>query len=109
MNNRLRILIVSDSPCLPTGLAETTRIIFSTLLDLYPDCYELHQVALFHCYAVTSLRWPVYPTEALTTSSNEFEFAADDKYGQRTAVRVIKELQPDIVFAFGDPHRVIHL
>lgn len=60
MDGRIRILIVTDSPVLPSGLAETTRLIFSTLLDRHPDQYDLHQVGLCHCYAVTRPRWPIY-------------------------------------------------
>lgn len=52
-STRIKILIVTDSPILPTGLAETTRLIFANLLALHPQDYEIRQLGLFQCYAVT--------------------------------------------------------
>jgi len=106
---KTRILIVTDSPVLPSGMAEATRLIFSTLLDKYPDRYELHQVGLFHCYAVAKPRWPIYPTMAGKGPDGRLRFAPEDKYGQKTAPGCIARLKPDIVFGFGEPQRVAHL
>jgi hypothetical protein len=64
MGTKIRILIVTDSVVLPPGMAEATRLIFGELLDSYPEQYEIHQVGLFHCYAVTRPRWPIHPTAA---------------------------------------------
>jgi hypothetical protein len=77
---RTRILIVTDSPLLPSGLAETTRLIFSGLLDHYPDQYELHQIGICHCYAVTQPRWPVYPTIAVK-GPNGLRWLPEDRFG----------------------------
>ncbi len=109
MSGKTRILIVTDSPVLPSGLAETTRLLFEALLDRYPEVYELHQVALFHCYAVTTPRWPVYPTEAGRTADGQVCFAPDDRYGQKTFPKIAERLRPDLVFGFGEPHRLLHL
>ncbi len=109
MSGKTRILIVTDSPVLPSGLAETTRLIFGGLLDRYPEAYELHQVGLFHCYAVTKPRWPVYPTEAGRTADGQVCFAPDDRYGQKTFPKIAGRLRPDLVFGFGEPHRLLHL
>ncbi len=109
MEKKTRILIVTDSPVLPSGMAETTRLIFSTLLDKYPQQYELHQIGLFHCYAVTTPRWPIYPTTAAKGPDGQLRFAPEDKYGQKTFPKYAAKLQPDIVFAYGEPQRVSHL
>ena len=109
MSRKTRILIVTDSAVLPTGMAEATRLIFGALLDAYPSDYELHQVGLFHCYAVTQPRWPIYPTAACKGPDGKLRFDPNDKYGQRTAPQQIRKLKPDIVFAFGEPQRVMHL
>src|SRR3989442_8155759 len=109
MDKRTRILIVTDSPVLPSGMAEATRLIFSTLLDKYPEKYELHQIGLFHCYAVTTPRWPIYPTMTSKGPDGHVRFAPEDRYGQNTFSKCVAKLQPDIVFAFGDPQRVFHL
>jgi glycosyltransferase involved in cell wall biosynthesis len=109
MENKTRILIVTDSPVLPSGMAETTRLIFSTLLDCHPDQYELHQVGLFHCYAVTQARWPIYPTQAARGPDGQTRFVPEDKYGQRTFPKCAARVQPDIVFGYGEPQRVAHL
>ncbi len=109
MEAKTRILIVTDSPVLPSGMAETTRLIFSTLLDRYPDQYELHQIGLFHCYAVTTPRWPIYPTLAAKGPDGQLRFVPEDKYGQKTFPKHVAKLQPDIVFGYGEPQRVAHL
>ncbi len=99
---RLKILVVGDSPALPTGVAETTRLIFQNLLRKFTESYERHQVGLFHCYAVTELMWPVQAT-ALQEANGTGRFDPEDQYGQRKFPRVAAEVRPDIVFAFGDP------
>jgi glycosyltransferase involved in cell wall biosynthesis len=90
-------------------MAETTRLIFSTLQRDFPGEYELHQIALFHCYAVTAPEWPVYPTRAGKGADGNFRFLPEDKYGQKTFPEIAGKIKPDIVFAFGDPQRVFHL
>jgi glycosyltransferase involved in cell wall biosynthesis len=109
MDKKTRILIVTDSPVMPTGLAETTRLIFSTLLDRFRDQYDLHQVGICHCYAVTQPRWPIYPTMAVKGPDKELRWMPEDRYGQKTFCKVLAKVQPDIVFGFGEPHRVKHL
>ncbi len=109
MTKRIKILIVTDSPALPTGLAETTRLIFSNLLAKYPDQYEIHQIGLFQCYAVTTPQWPVYPTMTFKNRQGTLEFTPEDKYGHKTFLRLLPKVQPEIVFAFGDPQTVLYL
>ncbi len=109
MDWKIRILIVTDSPVLPTGLAETTRLIFSTLLDKYPEQYELHQVGICHCYAVTRPRWPIYPTMAVKGPDKELRWMPEDRFGQKTFRKMVARVRPEIVFGFGEPQRVEHL
>src|SRR6266446_5572779 len=109
MPYKCRILIVTDSPLLPTGLAETTRLIFCNLIRKYPEFYDLHQIGLFHCYAVTQPSWPIHPTKTMKDVDGKLLFAPEDKYAQRTFSRLLPRLQPDIVFGFGDPQRMPHL
>ncbi len=47
----------------------------------------------------------------MTIQNNEgkVEFVAEDNYGQKTLLKLLPELRPDIVFAFGDPQNVLHL
>ena len=106
MAHKIRILIITDSPALPSGLAETTRLIFENLLDQYPGAYELHQIALFHCYAMTQPRWQIYPTATGRNRQGEIVLAPDDRYGQKSFARLLPRIRPDILFVFGDPHRV---
>jgi glycosyltransferase involved in cell wall biosynthesis len=39
----------------------------------------------------------------------KLEGTPEDKYGQKTFFRVLAKVQPDIVFAFGDPQNVLYL
>jgi glycosyltransferase involved in cell wall biosynthesis len=106
---KTRILIVGASPILPTGMGEVIRLTFGALLDKYPDQYDLHQVGLFHSHAVATPRWPVYPTSHRRDEGGNFLFQVDDKEGQRTFKELVPQLRPDIVFAFNDPQRLLHL
>jgi len=107
--SRTKILIVGDSPILPTGMAEVIRLIFSALLDKYPDQYELHQLGLWHSYAVATPKWPVYPTKGGRDKERNFFFLAEDMFGQTTFREILPKLRPDIVFAFNDSQRLLHL
>lgn len=109
MDGQTKILIVTDSPVLPTGMAEATRLIFGNLLATYPKQYELHQVGLFQCYAVTKPAWAVYPTMTCKDREGKLDFVPEDKYGQKTFFQIASRVQPDIVFAFGDPQSVLYL
>jgi glycosyltransferase involved in cell wall biosynthesis len=109
MPSRTKILIVTDSPILPTGLAETTRLIFANLLAQYPEHYEVHQLGLSQCYAVTTPQWPVHPTMTFKNREGKLDFVPEDKYGQKTFFRLVSKIQPDIVFAFGDPQTFLYL
>ena len=104
----IKILIVTDSPGLPTGLAETTRLIFGNLLAKYAGNYDLHQIGLSHFYAVTTAPWPVHQTMMRENSEGKLEFLPEDNHGQKSFFKLLPELQPDIVFAFGDPQNVLH-
>jgi glycosyltransferase involved in cell wall biosynthesis len=109
MPSRTKILVVTDSPILPSGLAETTRLIFGNLLRKYAEEYEVHQLGLFQCYAVTKPLWPVYPTMTVKDRNGKLDFVPGDKYGEKTFFRLLPKVQPDIVFAFGDPQTVLYL
>src|SRR5438128_218404 len=108
-SEKLKILIVTDSAVLPSGMAETTRLIFGNLLARHRAEYDIQQIGLFHCYAVTEPQWTIHPTLMTRDRSGNFQFAPDDQYAQKTFFRLLPKLQPDIVFAFGDPQRVLHL
>ncbi len=81
---KAKILIVSESPILPTGMGVVIRLISGTLLDRYPDRYELHQVALYHSYPVAEPRWPLYPTRRARDAQGTPIFLAADANGEIT-------------------------
>ncbi|PYJ82484.1 MAG: hypothetical protein DME22_18595 [Verrucomicrobia bacterium] len=109
MTPKTKILIVSESPVLPTGIAETTRLIFGNLLDNHSDRYELHQIGLYHSLAVAEPKWPIYATKTVEGKDGETFLAPDDLHGQKTFQEIVSEVRPDIVFAFNDPQRLHHL
>jgi len=109
MARKTKILIIGSSPILPTGLGETTRLIFGGLLDHYANKYELHQIGLFNSIAVASPRWPVYPTRGKRELDGHMRFRTDDLFGQITFKEVVRSVKPDIVIAFNDPQRVFHV
>ena len=107
--SKTKILISTDSTVLHTGLAETTRLIFHTLLDKYPDQYEISQIGLFHSNPVVQPRWQIFPTKVDRQPNGTFSFKGEDKYGQQTFPEVVQKVNPDIVFGFGDPWYVLHM
>jgi len=106
---KIRILVVTDSAVLPSGMAETTRLVFENLLALYPDLYEIHQIGWFHCYAVTEPKWPVHATALGRDTQGRPCFDPADRYAQRTFFKLVPKLRPDIVFVFGDPQMILPL
>lgn len=109
LSRMIRILIVTDSAVLPSGMAETTRLIFANLLRRYPGQYDLHQIGLFHCYAVTKPDWPIHATRVITRPDGEVWFDPSDKYAEITFPECAARLRPNIVFGYGDPQRLYHL
>ncbi len=109
MVQKTKILIITDSPVLPTGMAETTRLIFNGLMDQCGDQYELHQIGLFHCHPVTEAKWPIYPTRTAQRADGETVFLSEDAFGQKSFQEILLKVKPDIVFAFNDPQKVVHL
>jgi glycosyltransferase involved in cell wall biosynthesis len=106
---RSKILIVTHSPVLPTGTAETMRSIFNTLLKLHPDDYELHQLGLGHVGGAGKTTWPIYLTRVEVHPGKGWTMAKSDLDGRETFPIVLANLQPDIVFAFNDPQNLQHL
>ena len=105
MPPKARILIVGDSPAIGTGMAEVIRLIFEDLLQRYPDSYEVEQIGLFHFYAVTIPKWPVYPTKTIKVL-NSFRLDESDIWGHITLREKVDTWRPDLVFAFNDPQSI---
>src|SRR5438552_1953847 len=108
---RLRILLITHSPILLTGMAETTRLIFNSLLQRFPDTYELHQIALNHIDTDTGIspRWPIYPTKTVISPDGRVYHAKHDLHGEQTIRTLVPKLKPDIIFAFNDPQNLEYL
>lgn len=104
-----KLLIVTDSPALPTGMAETTRLLFAALKRRYPLAYDLFQIGLFHTYAIARPEWPVYTTDTLIGPSGRRQLDPEDVYSTKSFARILAELRPDLVYAFNDPQRVAHI
>jgi glycosyltransferase involved in cell wall biosynthesis len=102
----VRILIVTHSPILYTGMAEVIRLVFGGLLAEFPTRYVVHQVGLHHVSAVVDSPWPVTRTDSHLASNGEVVLAQDDLNGEKTVQRVLGEFNPDIVFAHNDPQNV---
>jgi glycosyltransferase involved in cell wall biosynthesis len=101
-----RVLIVSHSAVLYSGMAEVIRLIFSGLSERFGNEYDFEQVGLVHNSAVTTCAWPITPTAVISSLNGGSEFDRDDLYGQKTVPKVIERFKPDIVFCHNDPHAV---
>lgn len=102
----IRILVVTHSAVLFTGMAEVARLIFGSLISTFPGKYSIHQVGLIHVSAVVELPWPITPTEARQLPDGKVVLVAEDLHGELTVKKVLNEFEPDIVFAHNDPQKV---
>lgn len=107
-NNKIKILISTDSAALQTGLAETTRNIFLPLQALFPNKYDLHQIGFFHFFPKEKVGWPIYQTK-VKQGPNGIELEESDRYGQQTFHEVVQKIKPDIVFGYGDMWHFNHI
>lgn len=108
MSKKIKILICTHSAALHSGLSETTRHIFMPLVQKYKDKYDIHQLGYFHYAAVEQVPWPIYKTMS-TNGPNGPQPDLDDRYGQKSFDKVVSELKPDIVFAYGDMWHFEHM
>lgn len=108
VNKKIKILIVTDSAALQSGLATTTRNIFIPLLKANPDKYEIHQLGFFHFMPREEVPWPIYQTKIIQTPQGPKPDMAD-KYGEQTFHELVNKLRPDIVFGYGDMWHFNHL
>lgn len=109
MNNKIKILISTDSAAIQTGLAETTRNIFMPLIGMYPNKYDIHQLGFFHFFPREKVSWPIYQTKVKQGPNGAMEIEESDKYGQTTFHDLVYKLKPDIVFGYGDMWHFNHL
>jgi hypothetical protein len=106
--SKIKILIVTDSAGIHSGLAETTRNIFIPLIRKYPDKYEIHQLGFFHFAPKEPVPWPVYQTKIAQTPQGP-QPDMNDKYGEQSFHELVQKVNPDIVFGYGDMWHFDHL
>jgi glycosyltransferase involved in cell wall biosynthesis len=98
MSKPIKLLLSTDSPCIHTGLAETTRLVFNRLLQKFPGKYSIEQLGWYHYIQPNEQPpWPVHATR-----SKDGRFLNEDKYGQQTFEGVLNKVKPDIVYTNGD-------
>jgi glycosyltransferase involved in cell wall biosynthesis len=97
------LLIVSDSPCVPTG---TSKAILRYFRSTWPhDDWDLVQYGWWHQMPLHQPPWPLIPTAREHKDTPEGKasiLSLADKYGARTLLPVIQKLQPDLVYSLGD-------
>jgi glycosyltransferase involved in cell wall biosynthesis len=98
---KTKILIVTDSARIHTGLAENARLVFSRLLELHPNEFEIHQHGWFNFNGVEDISWPIHNTNIIDNNGKP-DIDPNDRYGQRTFESILQKVQPDIVWASGD-------
>lgn len=106
---KVRLLLVTHSAVLPTGMAEVMRLTFGALLHRYPDAYTINQLGLNHVHAVVAPPWPIHPTESAMDTNGGSTMVTEDLLGERTLPRLLISLRPHIVIAFNDPQKVRHI
>ena len=106
---KTKLLISTDSATIHTGLAETCRLVFRRLLELYPDQYEIEQLGWFHAdKGPEEVPWKIHRTE-VKSNNGVNSFSPEDKYGQKSFEFVKNQFKPDIVWCNGDLWCFSHL
>ena len=98
---KTKILLVTDSGKIHTGLAENVRLVFKNILEQYPDKYEICQHGWFNFNGVEEVPWPIHNTNVIQNNGKP-DIDPHDRYGQRSFEGVLQKFQPDIVWASGD-------
>lgn len=96
-----KILLVTDSGGIHTGLAESTRLVFRYIHENYSDKYELSQLAWFNANLSEQIPWKMYNTNVVQ-NKGEQTLDPDDRYGKKTFEAVLAQEKPDIVWSSGD-------
>jgi glycosyltransferase involved in cell wall biosynthesis len=107
MAERIKVLLLGESPVKPTSVAGIIRLVFGELIANHPGDFDIRQIALFHSFAITEPKWPVQATETARRANGAQEFVPEDLFGQRTFRRLFSQFRPNIVFAVGNPHHLI--
>jgi len=99
---KTKILILTDSPKIHTGLGGNCREVFKTLLAKYPDKYEIQQLGWFNFGGQENVPWPVHNTNIIKKPDGNADMDHEDRYGQKTFEAVRAQFNPDIVWSAGD-------
>src|SRR3569623_377693 len=80
-----KIVVLAESAVLPTGVAELIRLTLGALIQDRNRRYDIHQVGLFHSFAVTEPPWPIYPTRGRAQHGGPVCFEWADINGEITS------------------------
>jgi glycosyltransferase involved in cell wall biosynthesis len=100
---RKKILIMSESPTLHTGLAKVTKEIWSALAA--SGKYEIRCIGLYHPDNAKEFPFPVYATH----KDDERKFILEDRFGFHSFPEYVDEFKPDLVWTCGDIWMVGHV
>jgi glycosyltransferase involved in cell wall biosynthesis len=73
----------------------------------YPHLYDLHQIGHYHERGIPT-KWPVYPTKTTIDTTGNAVLRQEDIRGQESLGELVRHLNPDVVFGFGDPQVLQH-
>jgi hypothetical protein len=99
--NKTKILLVTDSCQLQSGLSSTAKNILIPLLQKYGQSYEIHQLGWFAVPGKEQVPWPIYPTKTIQTPQGP-QLDMNDRYGELSFDPICERVKPDIVLAYGD-------
>lgn len=98
----IKILLVTDSAQIHTGLGENCRLVFKDLVARFPGKYEIHQLGWFHINPTEQVPWTVHATNFIKQPNGSMDIDVNDKYGQRSFEAILAQVKPDIVWSSGD-------
>lgn len=99
---KTKLLLVTDSPKIHTGLGGNCRLVFTELLKNYPDKYDIESIGWFNFNGVENVPWPIHNTNVIAHPDGRHDLDHDDRYSQKTFESYLAKIKPDIVWSAGD-------
>lgn len=83
------------------------RNIFVPLQIQCPHEYDLFQIGLHHCSAVTDAPWKIISTKTILDDSGEKVLDPGDLLGELTIPEILASFHPQVIFLFNDPQCIL--
>lgn len=101
---RVKILVMTDSPKIDTGFGRVGREVWSHLNAT--GKYDITAIGWFHQDSNREVPYTVYPTRKNPTKGHPSQ---EDKYAHHSFPEIVEKIKPDVVWTLGDMWMTDHV